>query len=177
MGGGVVGARLHVLGTMEAGTRPVHLGYDPATDQWEELPPLPSPLLDVSVAGVGDQLLVAGGRTEGGLPETDVWSYNSGTNIWEAVAPLPLGRASAAAVAMDGWFYLVGGDVATRDGGLRTTWRVDRFNPHQNLWQRLEAAPGAPGEAWAAAGGYLHGIGSADAGFAASHQRFRPPPS
>lgn len=175
MGGGVVGARLHVLGTVRADTRPVHLSYDPPADKWQELTPPPSPLLDAAIASVSDQLVVAGGRREGGLPETDVWSYDPVTEAWEAVAPLPLGRAGAVAVSMDGWLYLVGGDVVGLDGGLRTTWRVDRFSLHQNLWQRLEAAPGAPGEAWAALDGYLHGIGSVEPGFAASHQRFRPP--
>lgn len=53
-----------VLGTGETLTSVE--AYDPATDRWVEIAPLPVPLHGVAVAAVGDQLYALGGSRRAG---------------------------------------------------------------------------------------------------------------
>ena len=56
--------QLHVIGFAPSrdGARPIHLCYDPASDRWAELEPMPTPRLAFAVATNGGALIVAGGH-------------------------------------------------------------------------------------------------------------------
>jgi N-acetylneuraminic acid mutarotase len=84
--------------------------FDPATDKWQTLAPLPSPMGGISLAAVGGMIHVVGGRymgEEGTLPVHLV--YNPASNSWRQASPLPTSRDHAGVFVVDGKIHLIGG--------------------------------------------------------------------
>jgi len=124
--------------------------YDPESDAWRDLPPLPSPVHHGMAAVVSDRFLVMGGYSEAGDPVSTVWEL-VGVD-WVDRPPLPGPVAAGAAVAMGDAVYLVGG---IPEGGLY------RYDVVGDTWTELsgparqrEHVAAAPfeGEIWAIAG-------------------------
>jgi N-acetylneuraminic acid mutarotase len=67
--------------------------YDPASNTWEAIAPLPTPVIMPNVAGVGDQLYVLGA-----MDVTDTFTYDFDTRAWVARKPLPVARGPGGAV-------------------------------------------------------------------------------
>jgi hypothetical protein len=88
--------------------------FDPATNRWEALPPLPMPRSSHDVALVGDKLIVVGGWTLRGKEATlwpegmDVMDLSAPTPVWTRVAQ-PFKRRALTAAAHDGKVYVLGG--------------------------------------------------------------------
>jgi hypothetical protein len=88
--------------------------FDPATRQWEALPPLPSPRSSHDVVAVGDRLIVVGGWSLKGKDGTDwpesmdVLDLSAPTPVWNRI-PQPFSRRALTAVARDGKVYVLGG--------------------------------------------------------------------
>jgi N-acetylneuraminic acid mutarotase len=99
--------------------------YDPGTNTWVELPPLPIPMQATAVKAVGGQLIVAGGYPDGGPPTAATWTAEL-ENTWETAAPLPVPLGEVAGGIIDNTLYLVGeGSPATLAYNLGTgTWRT-----------------------------------------------------
>lgn len=131
----VLGGRLHVIaGRRSLGPGNIvnladHHAYDPATDRWTELAPLPAPRGGHAAAVIGGRIHVLGGEAFGDSPTVfrEQWSYDPETDRWRDEPPMPEGRHGLGAVALDGRLHVIGG--ASEPGGRGTSPRHDIFAP------------------------------------------------
>jgi hypothetical protein len=126
--------------------------YDPARRSWRRGPDLPEPLNHAAAATVSGQPIVVGGYGASG-PTRIAIRLERGA--WRSLRRLPWARAAAAAVALNGRLYLVGG--VTQNGLARSMLMYDATHerwmplpgptPRQHL-----AAAAARGRVYAIAG-------------------------
>ena len=141
--------------------------YDPATDTWTSLPPMPTPREGAGVAAVNGRIYVAGGNVAGGASTNAVEVFDPIGGTWSAGTPLPAARAHFSLVVAGGRLYAVGGDV-TANGTTTVTAALDRFDPAQPAgWTSL--APMSSPRRSTAAGALNNGATIAVAGGAASN--------
>jgi N-acetylneuraminic acid mutarotase len=134
--------------------------YDPATDTWAPVAPLPVPTghNHQSTFVLNGRIVVAGGQTNGGQYLAALEQYDPAANNWVALPPLPEARQAGNAQQIGGKIYFTGGRSS---GGAptTTTWA----GLPANTWETVAAMPVPLGEV---AGGvightlYLVGEGS-----------------
>ncbi len=140
-----------------------------ADGTWQVLPPLPQPLAGHSVAALGEQLYVIGGRTVEGL-NSAVWVFDTRAQAWRAAEPLPTPRSQLAAAALDGRLYAIGGY-----DGQREYSTCEYFEPASNRWSAC-----APmiiprgGLSLAQIGSSLYAVGGGLTGFVGFNERYDP---
>jgi hypothetical protein len=128
--------RIYVAGGIaQWGTTTAFEAYDPATDRWEELPPLPEAVHHLAAAATNDRIYITGGYTNLLFTEiTDrAWAYDPRERKWVRIADLPAPRAAHGMAAIEGKLYVVGGVGPTSED----LWIYD---PGRERW---EAAPAA----------------------------------
>ncbi len=147
------------------GGETVFQAYDPASDEWRDLAPLPAGrhhLMAAALDSTGSVYVFGGGAAGVWSPTTTAWAYAPALNAWTEIAPLPEPRMAGAAVALKDKIYIVGGA-----GGSSALLEYD---PAANTWRRL-AALSTPREHLAAAaldgeiyalGGRWGGLGELD---------------
>jgi N-acetylneuraminic acid mutarotase len=161
----VVGGKIHAIGgTAQRGASraphehgapsrdnsvATHEVYDPATDDWSRLAPMPTPRNHLGAAVVGGRIHAVGGRVNGDMEMTVHEVYDPGTNSWSAGPPIPTGRSGIAVVSHDGMIYVFGGETIGRIR-RRTFDAAERYDPASGRWQRLPPMPTA-----------RHGLGAA----------------
>jgi N-acetylneuraminic acid mutarotase len=91
--------------------------YDPATNAWTTLTPMPTARESLAAAAFGRLYVVGGDTTASGAYSSTLERYDPATNSWTTLAPMPtareeLGAAGALCVgsttrncvyAVDGW--------------------------------------------------------------------------
>jgi N-acetylneuraminic acid mutarotase len=122
--------------------------FDPATDSWKALPPLPGKRGSAIAAEVDGKIYVIGGATtmEGSkdpfftafgparvLGTNEV--YDPATNKWESRNPMSVPRNHAFGGVVNGKIYVIGG----RTGqafilSATNTDVVEEYNPASNMW-------------------------------------------
>jgi N-acetylneuraminic acid mutarotase len=127
--------------------------YDPPTNRWRFVAPLPETLHHPAAAVVDDIIYVIGGyRTLAFDPTSAVYRYDPRSDLWTRVASLPSPRGALAAAVIDGRIYAVGGNP----GGNALTM----YDPMADRWTSLAAMPTAREHlAAVAAGGKLYVAG------------------
>ena len=97
--------------------------YDPATNTWHSLAPMPTGETHVGVASDGQNYIyVAGGytfdpkTTYQTFGTTNVFRYDIANNTWSNYVPLPAPRAAGALVYLDGQLHFFDGVDPTRVG-------------------------------------------------------------
>jgi hypothetical protein len=145
-----VGGKLYLLGGR--GSRTVDR-YDPVTNIWESLDPMPLELHHFQPVVIGSRIYVIGAFTCCFPNEeiiSDIYVYNTVTDTWDIEGQMPEERArgSAAAVLHKGKVYLVGGNTAGHNGGA-VAW-VDEYDPQTEQWTVLADAPNARDHSMAA---------------------------
>ena len=135
VGVAATGTTIHVLGGYVHGIAhsTTHLEFDTLTQAWSLGTPLPQRLDHVGAAAVGNRLFAIGGYGTSGVATTGV--YELVHNTWVARTPLPLARAAAVTVVLNGKIHVIGG--RTPNGG--DTDRQDIYDPVSDTWS--EAAP------------------------------------
>lgn len=126
---------------------------DRASGEWVDLPGLPTPRSGLAAAvGIDtegrERIYAFGGQRSGNV----VWGavavvegYDPATKTWKSSAaaelvPMPTPRTGAAAVALGGLVYVVGGEDA--DGNTLNT--VDVYDSAKNTWTPGARVPGPP---------------------------------
>ena len=99
----VGGRRLEVTADTAAVQR-----FDPNTDRWIQLPPVPSPVSDCGVAIVNGQLIVIGGESAGAVFST-VRAYDLTTSAWSTLPGLATARHGLAVTAIGNNVYAIDG--------------------------------------------------------------------
>ena len=161
------GGLFYVVGGRGAGFTALW-SYDPTTDFWTVLPPMPTGRNGLAAAVVGNAIYAIGGRTSGapcsGGELATVERFDIGAGVWSTVASLPSARSGLAAVTVGGKIYVF--------GGCRSAFPfptvladVDVYNPVTDTWSTAPTdmpTPRAAMYAAASKGGTVYVIGGWD---------------
>ncbi len=127
--------------------------YDPSTDVWKALAPMPSKRGSAVAAVVGDKIYVIGGvstipgSNDPGLSQTvpqasvgTVEEYDPKENTWRERSPMPTPRNHATAGAVNGKIYVIGGRVGAAFIGLASDISVvEEYDPATDKWSAPKA--------------------------------------
>src|SRR5215813_13148718 len=132
--------------------------YDPASDEWKELAPMPTKRGAASAAAAGGKLYVTGGAnslpgvTENGIHPArphnvmgTVEEYDPATNTWRARRSLLLPRNHHVTAAAGGKIYVIGGRVGSAfiSGTSNNVDLVEMYDPAADLWTARARMPTA----------------------------------
>lgn len=119
--------------------------YDPATNQWTNIAPLPTGNGWVAGASLNGLVYCIGGATGVG---NLCYEYDPATNIWSQKASMPAARKYHVALGdpATGKIYVFGGEV-----GGSSTASVVSFDPAANFWMDEGDMPAT--RIWVGAGG------------------------
>ncbi|CAN5623418.1 kelch repeat-containing protein [soil metagenome] len=167
IGFAVLEGRIHLVGGNAAGPGAVHdhegaaitedrsvnthEAYDPATDTWQRLAPMPTPRNHLGAAAFYGRIHAVAGRANGNMEMTVHEIYDPATNSWSAGPAVPTGRSGIAVLAHDGFMYVFGGERFGDDP--KTFDEAERFDPRGSRWESLPPMPTA-----------RHGLGAAAIG-------------
>jgi N-acetylneuraminic acid mutarotase len=87
--------------------------YDPATDTWEALPPLPTPRGGFAGVFVAGQVVVLGGE-RGTTAFDTVEAYDPTNQTWTGLPPMPTARHGVAVTAIGDTVYALAGSTRAR---------------------------------------------------------------
>jgi N-acetylneuraminic acid mutarotase len=175
--GASANGKLYVFAGLAPGWKPRALvyEYDPATDKWTEKKPMALPSHHVAFVSLDDKIYAFGGFVlpasgpTGWTPIDNAWEYDPAADSWKALAPMPSKRGAAAAAAIDGKIYVVGG-AGLRPGSTDTmihparphqvVGTVEEYDPATNSWRTRSPMPTPRNHhAVAAANGRIYAIG------------------
>ena len=128
-----------------------HEAYDPATDSWVRLAPMPTPRNHLGAAAVDGRIHAVLGRADGDMEMTVHEIYDPATDSWTSGPDVPTGRSGVAVVSHGGQLYAFGGETFGDDA--RTFDDAERFDPRTGEWDILPPMPTA-----------RHGLGAAVVG-------------
>ncbi|MCB9523972.1 MAG: chitobiase/beta-hexosaminidase C-terminal domain-containing protein [Myxococcales bacterium] len=111
--------------------------YDPGTDGWRALQPMPTARRDAAVVALDGELWVIGGDNNGPLQTVEI--YDPETNTWRAGPVLPDGRAGARAVVHDGQIIVAFGRLAAGPTTTALRYANGRWNAFLQNCQECEA--------------------------------------
>jgi N-acetylneuraminic acid mutarotase len=113
--------------------------YDPVTDKWRDLVPMPAGASHIAAATLNGKLYAAGGFTLNvhRNPVDRFFVYDPEENRWQALAPLsaPLGSVGLAAAA--GKIHAIGG----RDSNQNVVATHEVYDPATNTWSSAAPLP------------------------------------
>jgi hypothetical protein len=125
--------KIYVFGGLSSGGTALSSGevYDPNTNTWSGIAPMPTALSGESAVADGSLIYVIGGGTNGiaNSAVTSVFAYNTTSNTWSTVASLPTAVDFATAGLVDGKIVVAGG---ANSGGFLTTPQI--YDPASNTW-------------------------------------------
>ncbi len=108
---------------------------------WKTLSDMPTPRELTANAAVGDAVFAIGGtklgfREAGDSDANEAYDTQSGR--WIELAPMPIARSGAAAVAQDLSLYVLGGETSDLGG---VTGSLERYDVLTDRWVELAAMP------------------------------------
>ena len=147
----VLNGRIHAIGgasdpKLERASVGWHEAYDPKTDSWAVLKPLPGARDHVGCVAFDNAIHVVGGRF-------NTFEYNTGLHhvyrpdrdTWEELAPLPTPRSGHGFVLYRDRFFAMGGEAGIVDRGRITQARVfgqnESYDPKTDRWQSHAPMP------------------------------------
>jgi len=124
-----------------------HEVYDPKTDTWKALAPIPTPRDHLTVSVANGLLYAIGGRVNvnynNNLNANE--AYDPNTNQWQTLAPLPTARSGITSQYIKGRIFVFGGE-----SGAGTFNENEAYDPKTNQWTAMPLMPKP-----------CHGLGSA----------------
>jgi hypothetical protein len=123
------------------GTSTLFQRYNPTTNAWEPLAPVPTAVFGATLAydAVGQRLFLFGGFTTSPVPVSQVHVYEIANNTWNLNGPsLPSPRANMGSGVIGGLIYLVGGNDTSPGSAAQQTWA---FNPGSGTYTVLANLP------------------------------------
>lgn len=150
MGGVALNGKLYAIGGQHQGQQSsgpqneVDV-YDPATNTWTQVAPLPRPIghVTANVFVRNARVVVVSGLTSNSVPIANVIEYDPSTNTWSEIPPLPSGRQSPVS-------GLVGNQIVATCGfngrSLQAQTWVTNATSTPGTWQTGAPLPIAAGE-------------------------------
>ena len=121
--------------------------YDPSTDAWKALKPMPAKRGSPVAAAVGDKIYVIGGAASNSSESflhpqrahrsvDTVEEYDPATDSWRARAPMPTPRNHAAVGVVSGKIYVIGGRIGAAfiTAGSSNVDVVEEYDPAKDQW-------------------------------------------
>ena len=109
--------------------------YEPGSDQWTAMPPLPFGLNHAGLVFLGGRLIIAGAYLEATFQPTGaVWVLDLGGEGWRPARPMPTRRGALALAVLDGRVHAIGGH-----DGKSTVAVHEIYDPASDTW--TSAAP------------------------------------
>jgi N-acetylneuraminic acid mutarotase len=145
--------------------------YDPSTNTWSSIAPLPTPRIDVAVVACQNKIYVIGGRAayyhveqsatinaavtdDEPLNVNEV--YDPATNTWETNTPMPTARYLLQANVVNDKIYVMGGFTAFN----HFTNTSEVYDTDTNVWTTAASIPNAaPGSTSVVADNKIYLIG------------------
>ena len=117
----------------------VNYEYDPATDHWRELTPMPIGLSHVGVVGFNHKLYAFSGFTSliHANAQNAALAYDPAANTWQWLAPLSSRRGSVSVAEVDGKIHVFGGRL--RDPTPIGIHEI--YDPTTNQWTQKAPMP------------------------------------
>jgi Malectin domain/Kelch motif/Cep192 domain 4 len=113
--------------------------YDPATNAWSTVAPLPQQLDHIQGVEVAGLIYYVGGLQQWPGPNVDtVYIYNPATDTFKQGAPMPRGRGAGGVAVYNGKIYYAGG----LNNSMAVPW-FDVYDPAANTWTQLPDMPTA----------------------------------
>ena len=129
------GSRLYLAG----GGSSEQQAYDPESDSWQNVAPLPSRLDHIQGVELGGKIYYIGGLAGWPRPHADsVYVYDPATDRFSTGARMPRGRGAGGVVTHDGRIYYAGG----LHDGRAVPW-FDAYDPQTDSWSQLPDLPRA----------------------------------
>ena len=175
--GAAAGGKLYVFAGLAPGWTPRALvyEYDPASNAWTKKKPMALPSHHVAVTELNGKIYLFGGFTAPAsgppawAPIDKAWEYDPATDGWRALAPMPSRRGAAAAAAVNGRIYVIGGaalDPGSDEPALlpgrphRAVGTVEEYDPATDRWRSRSPMPTPRNHhAVAAVNGKIYAIG------------------
>jgi N-acetylneuraminic acid mutarotase len=135
-----IGGKIYVAAGMVGNSgRPLDLfeRFDPKTQRWSSLKPLPDEFSAGAGARLGSTFFVIGGNS----PEVDgrqVFTYDTRRAAWRSITPLPAPRTNLAAVALGDRVYAIGGLDP-----VNPVQTVYAYDPTRGTWSEVAPLPEA----------------------------------
>ena len=111
--------------------------YDPGSDKWHSVAPLPHGVDHSGVTSYNGKLYVVGGSTENSHTSNKLFIYDPIKNKWQEGEPMPTSRTMLTADFVNGILYAV--------GGVNSSYSVvatnEAYNPKSNSWTERMAMP------------------------------------
>jgi N-acetylneuraminic acid mutarotase len=135
--------------------------YEPDTDSWKELAPMPTPRGSAEAVAVNGKIYVIGGALANipGKPTEPLWvgvpqmvtgtveEYDPAANTWRERAPMPTGRNHFLAAAVDGMIYAVNGRLGSSFVTMSdVTDLVEAYDPAADQWTYKGRSPTRRGD-------------------------------
>jgi len=129
--------RMHAIGGAVGDTSPTkksvdwHLAYDPKTDRWEKLAPMPTGRDHTGTLTVGGVIHVIGGRVDNFHTNSNLHHiYDPQKDAWATRRPLPTARSGHGAVIYRGKIFIMGGE-----GTGRVFGQNEAYDPETDNWE------------------------------------------
>jgi N-acetylneuraminic acid mutarotase len=146
--------------------------YNPQTNRWRRIAPLPAPRGGAAAVWDGHEILVVGGAAGRTAPRVG-FAYDPATNRWRRLPPMDSGRVGAAAVWTGSRLLVWGG--TTLPGSNAVPRHGVAYDPRTNSWSRLPQAPlvgrSGPTAVWTGHSMVIWGGGTKTAGAAFTPRR------
>lgn len=153
-----VGGKLYLVGGFGADGRPLDslLEYDPISDSWRELIPMPTARGALGAAAIDGKLYAVGGvTTRGDTGAIELFDPSAGR--WQPLRPMATPRDHLGVAALGGKLYVAGGRLGNM---ARNVDVLEEYDPVRDAWTTRRPMPTArSGVAAAAAGGKLYVFG------------------
>ncbi len=116
--------------------------YNPGTNTWTTLAPLPTAVSDAAALSFGGKIYVFGGIGAGNAMQSLVQIYDIATNSWSAGAVMPTPRGSLSGGMCGSNMHLMGGV----NSGFSNLSTHEVYDPITNSWSVEDALPTAISE-------------------------------
>jgi DNA-binding CsgD family transcriptional regulator len=132
--------------------------FNPQSNTWINLNPIPNPVTDVRAASIGGLIYVPGGKSASGIPTDVNQIYDPDADQWSIGSPLPATISAYALTTYEGRMYLFGGW-----DGNQVVNSAYVFDYRENTWSELPPMLTARAYAGAVAvGGKIFVVGGWD---------------
>ena len=159
----VLGGQLFSFsGVSNGAITPNSYQYNPATNNWTAIAPLPQAREAPRAVSDGTFVYILGGWDGAGNLTTSLYRYDPLSNTYATLAPYTTATSAHAAVYMNGKIYRIGGCSGNCAPGTNT---VEVYTIASNTWGSVANLPA--GAAWlmaSAHGGYIYAAGGMDSG-------------